>query len=313
MFRDISEHRKLMFFASPKISYTSAQYEESKLSEQFKDITIYKNLPNDPDKLYPTLIYIPGTAFVALEKNYTNFICSCIAQLTNCQVISIKHKLAPENKPISILNGLYRVIKKILNNENSTLLQIDRNRISIGGYSSGGNLAILIAIKALRDGLVFNNQILISPITDLSRTISKNNKYLEFEDKDYIISKQFVEWFLELYLQKSIDRINPNLSPYWCNTQILKQLSATYLTFGEFDRFRGDAELYAQKLRSINVPVYEIMFPKETHGLLWKNNEVIYSVAKQLKYLLEPEFIEKPLNFNNNIKKRINKPTLNNS
>lgn len=309
MFRDIFKHRKLIFSYAPKVSYTSLQYKESKLSEQFKDITIYKNLPNDPDKLYPTLIYIPGTAFVALEENYTNFICSCIAQLTNCQVIAIKHKLAPEHNPISILNGLYHVIKNLLSEKHSTLLQIDRSRISIGGYSSGGTLAVLMAIKAKANGLVFNHQILISPVTDLSRTITKNTKYQTFEDQDYVIHEQFVKWFLDLYLPNSIDRKNPTLSPYWCNSEILKQLSATYLTFGEFDRFRGDAELYAQKLRSINVPVYECMFSKETHGLLWKNNEVICSVAKQLKCLLEPEFIEKPLTSKNNknIKKRIKK------
>ena len=296
MYRNISEHRELISSLSPKISYTSAKY---KLNDYFfKDITIYKNLDNDPQDLYPTFIYIPGTAFVASEEGYTNFICSCIAQLSNCQIIAVKSKLAPEYTPISIFNELYYVVKNLLSDQNSALLKIDRNRISIGGYSSGATLAILIAIKAKSNGLVFNNQILISPLTDLSRNISKNSKYKNFEVRDHCISEEFVEWFLDLYLPDSINKIDPRISPYWCNSEILKQLPATYLTFGEFDRFRGDAELYAEKLRSSNVSVYKIMFPQETHALLWKNTQVICSVAKQLKYLLQPGSIEKTLIFN---------------
>lgn len=292
-YRNISEHRELISSLYPKISYISAQYKKINLNEQFNDLTIYKNLDNDLENLNPTYIFIPGTAFIASEEGYTNFICSCITQLSNCQVIVVKPKLAPEYKPISILNELYYVIKNLLNDENSTLLQIDRNKIAIGGYSSGATLAILIAIQAKADGIVFNNQVLISPLTDLSRTISKNSKYQEFEAKDHCIGEEFVEWFLDLYLPDSINKIDPRISPYWCNPEKLKQLSATYLTFGEFDRFRGDAELYADKLSSINVPVYKIMFPQENHALLWKNNQVICSVAKQLKFLLQPVNIEK--------------------
>ena len=287
MHRTIYEHRKIVPSLSPKASHPDLIY------KNLENIVVYRKESNISK--YPTFLYIPGTAFVASETGYTNFICNYIAQLSDFQVIAIKHKLAPEYKPHDIVNKLYCVIKLLLDPKNNNFLNIDRTKVVIGGYSSGATFATLIAIKAKKDGLLISYQILISPVTDLSRSIRINSKYQELENKDHIITERFVEWFLNLYLPNSINRQDPKISPYWTPKNKLINLSPTYLIFGEFDRFRSDTELYGENLTSAKVPTFKIMFEKENHGLLWENPQVTRTLSAELKYLFKPKPIERPI------------------
>jgi acetyl esterase/lipase len=235
---------------------------------------------------YPTLFYFPGTAFIASETSHTHFVCSHLAKLSNCQVIVIKHQLAPEWKPYEIIASTLNILKMITNPYYAKKFDIDFNKIAVAGYSSGGTLAAQLCLRAKNFKFKITRQILISPVLDLAR-ISKG--FEDFERQDNIISETFVEWFLHLYAPAAKQKKDPNLSPYWASKQQLAALPPTDIIVGEFDRFRGDAEGFGKKLSAEMNNSCLFMFKDEKHGLMWQNLQVTQAVAARVRIAFHAE------------------------
>ncbi|WP_083827689.1 alpha/beta hydrolase [Rickettsiella massiliensis] len=226
------------------------------------------------NRIYPTVLHIRGTGYNAEARYYAYITCSHLANKSGCQVIDLDHRLAPEYPCPIGFNDIYASIKFII--KNSEQLKIDPEKIAISGYSSGGNFAALAAIQAKKDKLPISLQLLISPLTDLSRSLKK---YSHFENKDSFPSS-LAQWFITLYLQDACNPEDPTVSPYWSND--LNKLPPTYFLFGEFDRFRSDSEGYRNKLVKAGVWTHTSIFKREKHSFFWHNIRVIETMATQL-------------------------------
>ena len=186
-------------------------------------IRIYR--PKNISAPYPTLFYVPGTAFVAREIAFTGVICTHIAEQSNCQVIVINHRLAPEDQFPKGLDDAYNLLRFFVKAP-KFLFKIDNTKMAIVGYSSGGNFAASMAMQGKEEGLLITRQILISPMLDLLRSLKDFKN--DFEDKDTTITDEFVEWFLDLYLPEGINPQNPWLSPFWHKPKRLQGLPACF-------------------------------------------------------------------------------------
>lgn len=245
----------------------------------------------------PTFFYVPGTGFVAWETSFTDVICSHIAEKAHCQVIAIYHRLAPENKFPAGYKDAYRIMKALLQ-ASSRAFEIDHHNVGLGGYSSGANLAALMAIQSMKAKLPIRYQALVSPIIDLSRSLRVSEKYKhlkEFEDRDQAITEEFTRWVLDLYLPEDINRKEPYISPFWQDNKRIRELPPTDIIYGEFDRTRIDSTAWEEKLKSENVPVASFMFDKEDHSLIWHRIEVIETIAQRLKQVFGTEPIPRSL------------------
>jgi acetyl esterase len=145
--------------------------------------------------------------------------------------------LAPESKfPIPVEES-YQVYEWLL--KNADLLNIDPERITIGGDSSGGNIAAAVCLMA-RDRknakIVF--QLLINPALDLS-----------VYDESYGNMK----WFREQYLRDEKDITSPYASPLLAKN--LEDLPAAFIVVGEHDALRAEGEAFGRKLREAGVSV----------------------------------------------------------
>lgn len=258
-------------------------------------VKIYR--PSADNNPLPTFFYVPGTAFIAWETAFTHVICSHIAEKANCQVIAIYHRLAPENRFPTGYKDAYRILRAILQTP-PHLFKVDRHNVALGGYSSGGNYAAQMAIQAKKAELPIRYQALISPMVDLSRHITCMEKYKnlkEFEDKDKVITQEFINWFIELYLPDLINPASPQISPFWQNSASIRGLPPTDIIFGEYDRFRSDSEAYIEKLKAYDVSVERLMIGGEDHSFLWYKMEVIELIAGRLKIAFENYSIPRPL------------------
>lgn len=246
-------------------------------------IKIYR--PNDVQlDTYPTLLHIPGSAFTALEDGFSDASLSHIAQKSGCQVILINHRLAPECPFPTPLLDVYQIILWLL--DNAARFKINKDCIISSGYSSGGTIAAATTYWAKKAGLPICSQILISPVTDLSRSLKE---YKADEDLDNIIPNHFVEWFLSKYIPKNTDLQDPNLSPYYQEDVAI--LPPTDIIFGQFDRFKSDAIAYGKKLDSAKVPLTCWQFFKEKHGLFWHNMQVLDCIAARLRQICHNTFV----------------------
>ncbi len=250
---------------------------------------IYRPFHFTQGKSYPTVLHIRGTGFNTSARYYAHITCSHLTEKSNCQVIDIDHRLAPEYPYPIGLDDIYSSIKYII--KHAKALRIDLEKIAILGYSSGGNFAALAAIRAKKDKLPITLQFLVSPVIDLSCSLKK---FVHFENKDSF-PPWLTQWFIKLYLPDTYDPKSPEVSPYWSNE--LTHLPPTYFLLSEFDRFRSDGEAYRDKLGNANVWTHLSVFKKEIHSFYWRNIRVNETIATQLRMGFNLFTIPKPLTY----------------
>lgn len=280
--RTLSEHRERVDHSKPDVPVAQDvsidSFSVSRGIEDSLEITLFR--PKESrEQLYPTLFYIPGTAFVAREKSFTKVVCSHLALASASQVLVLTHRLAPEVQIQDMFDDLLYGLTKCLSS--SDALKIDLRRVTLSGYSSGGNLAIQLMLAANKQGLGITKHVLFSPLADLSRA---TKGFELFEKKDEAISEEFVRWFLRhTFTSAQADRRATYVSPFWHSRNEFEGLAPTDLIFGEFDRFRGDSEGLVHKLSNVGVSVDRLMVKDADHSYLWYKLSVIYLVGQRLR------------------------------
>jgi acetyl esterase len=245
-------------------------------------VVVYRPKISRP-ALYPTIFHVPGSAFHTLNPYFAHVTCSQLAEKSNCQVIVINHRLAPEFPFPTGQEDAYQVFCKLLD---VSKLCIDKENIFLSGYSSGGAFASVIAHRAAQRNIPIKKLFLISPVTDLSGAEETQKK--ELEDKDKAVSMSFIESMKSYYLYHlpptGKNLRHPELSPYWANH--FKQFPSTYVVCGGHDRLIGNSLAYVTKLRQSNVKVDITVLEGENHGSFWYSIKKIELIARALRDLV---------------------------
>lgn len=216
---------------------------------------------NSNNQNHPALIYFFGGGFVWGSLDTHDTICRDLTHATNCKVISISYRLGPEYKfPIAV-NEAYTATKWIFNNADK--LNIDPKKIAISGYSAGGNLAALTAIKARNDGLHLAYQILMCPWLDLSCSFPSYKKNAQ---SYYILDQLTLDFCVKHYLPKEISAKDPHVSPIW--EKNLSNLPPTLIITAEFDPFIDEDEQYANKLLASGVKASHSCYKGQIHAFI---------------------------------------------
>lgn len=132
----------------------------------------------------------------------------------------------------------------------ATEFQGDPSRVSVGGDSSGGNLAAVIALMARDQGspkLAF--QLMMFPSTDFRLSTPS----MEELGEGYNVTKQQMIWIRNNYLPNQAEWTNPLASPLLVPD--LSSLPPALIIYAEYDPLRDDAEAYATRLKEAGVSV----------------------------------------------------------
>lgn len=284
----ITQHRERVFAAKPAHEPADVPFFDILVpaGENIKiPVTIY--MPKEPREAeLGTLFFIPGTGFIAQENKFTRVMASHICATSNCQVIVINHRLAPENQFPDGIIDCYNVFKFFVKHMPHRFL-INQNAVAIGGYSSGGNFAISVAMKAKEEGLPLKRVILLSPMVDLSRALSRGFENIQNLDTD--ITEEFVNWCVELYTPKNVSLKSAAISPFWHKKErfnVLRNVGIDFLVGGD-DRCFGDTEYFEQKLRHNGVHTTKEILPNEKHSYGWHNLKIADLIAKRLRAAFE--------------------------
>ena len=92
-----------------------------------------------PDKKQACLLFFHGGGWVLNDLETHDYLCKSIAKKVEIVVISIDYRLSPENKYPAAIEDAYTAF--IWTYLNANLLNIDTNKIAVGGDSSGGTQA----------------------------------------------------------------------------------------------------------------------------------------------------------------------------
>jgi acetyl esterase len=218
-------------------------------------IRIYSN---GPAARGGVLVYFHGGGWVFGSINTHDGVCRALARRTQCTVVSVEYRLAPEHRFPAAIEDAWDSVEWTF--EHQVDLGMQKPCIAVGGDSSGGNLAAVAALRARDVGLPLYFQLLVYPVADCH---SDTASYHEFAN-GYGFTRNEMQWFLDHYLNSPADRENPTASPLL--SRDLSGVAPALVITCEYDVLRDEAEAYADRLRAAGVPVRCSRYDGLIHG-----------------------------------------------
>jgi acetyl esterase/lipase len=211
----------------------------------------------DGDDKQPCLIYMHGGGFMQGSPETHWDITSRLAAWSRQTVISVDYAKSPEHPFPAAADQVEAVVR--WTHANAADLNIDPNRIAIGGDSAGGNLAAAIAL-VLRDEVPLIAQLLIYPACDYDRT---RPSYLENPNGPIVIPDGKVE---AMYCPNPTDLKSPRVAPLLAENHA--GLPPAFVLVAEHDPLRDSGVAYAEAMSAAGVPVTLDMGKGLIHGYL---------------------------------------------
>jgi acetyl esterase len=239
------------------------------------DIRAQLYIPDSPEPV-PTMVYMHGGGWVIGNHTSVDELVRVLVNRSGCAALSVDYRLAPEHKFPAALNDVQSALLWVI--DNASTWGLDRNRLAVGGDSSGANLAAAASLFCRDHGgppLVF--QLLVHPALDRNYLTTS---YQFFGDGVLsALSTADVMSFHNHYVNRPEDLENPYVSPL--RAESLAGLPRTLLICAEIDPLLDDSIEYAQRLGQVGVPVEMHVYPGMFHGF-WRMGGVLAEARQAL-------------------------------
>jgi acetyl esterase len=206
-------------------------------------------------------VYFHGGAFMfgsALSGNDDHMLATR-AQAAGCVVASVEYRLAPEHRFPAGVEDCYRVLCGLV--EAADELGVDPARVTVGGASSGGNFAAVVALmSAERGGPALLLQLLEVAGTDLTKTSHAWRNPAEGHDT----TREADLALIDMYLNNLPERAHPHASPLFAPD--LSGVAPAYVMNAEYDPRRDECEAYVARLHDAGVSATARAFEGHVHG-----------------------------------------------
>ncbi|MCH7323926.1 alpha/beta hydrolase [Solibacillus sp. MA9] len=222
-------------------------------------IRIYKPVQQDTE--LPVLLWIHGGGYILGSIEDNDHLCVQVVETSNCVVVSVDYRLAPEHPYPAPLEDCYSALTWIA--EHAKELQVDANRIGVAGASAGGGLTAgltLLARDRAYPSICFQMP-LYPMINDGNDTPSAN------EIKEGMIWNQKTNdfgWTCYLGDLHGKDDVPIYAAP--SRAEDYSNLPYTYTCVGQLDPFRDETIAYVTKLAQAGVDVEFHLYPGAYHG-----------------------------------------------
>lgn len=238
----------------------------------------------------PTLVFFHGGGFLYGGLDSHDAPCRFLAEQADVQVIAVDYRLAPEAIAPAALVDCIAAHEWVV--AHASELDVDPDRIAVGGDSAGGNLAIGVAQAAARNGTPLAFQLLIYPMTHLeSQTPSK-----ELFGTGFYLDVPFMNAASDHYAPTPELKVDPRVSPLLGD--IPPGLAPAYLCTAGFDPLRDEGEAYAAKVAASGAQIEVRRFGGEIHGFLnivgvgSESKACVLEIADALRKGLSPRVVE---------------------
>jgi acetyl esterase/lipase len=220
----------------------------------------------------PVMVFFHAGGYVFGDPEGLDSFCRLICREAGCLVASVDYRRAPEAKFPAAHDDSYAATLWI--DAHADALGIDRNRIAVGGNSSGGTLAISVASMALdRDGPGICQQMLWYPGVG-SAGDTQSMKDLS---EGYFLNSGLMKWSMGHYLNDPSEMHNPLIQPLLRDD--LSGLPPTFLMTAGFDPRRDDNRIYAERLAAAGVKTEFRCLNSTIHGCMFMLAGIDVAVA----------------------------------
>lgn len=217
---------------------------------------------------HPVLVYFHGGAFFLGSLNTHDHVARELANATQCAVVSVDYRLAPEHAFPAGLNDCYAVVQWIAKHGRNPEQGIgwDGQTLAVAGDSSGGTFVAAVAAKAHDEGLrCITHQLLFYPSLDLDFDPERYES-LKTNAVGYGLETALLKPFNGFYLASGADPADPLVSPI--KRRDLHGLPPAFIVTAEHDPLRDEAELYGRLLSKAGVPVTVRRYESAGHGFV---------------------------------------------
>lgn len=285
-------------------------------------VRVYTPTGECDERGWPVLVWFHGGGWVNGGLNNGTDLCSwvcqgmtidtslccvvlrCVSDLmlgARCKVVTVDYGLAPENPfPIAVEDAIDSF--RWAASEPAELGKIDTSRISIGGTSSGGNIAIAAAIAASNPGAPLPTAkpslpstaqhppaslLLFIPVVD--NTATAEDVWKPNAETAPWLTPERLSWYRKLYLPRDEDCKSWDSSPNYAPDPLLKNLPKTWIAAAEMDLLAPEAVAFGEQLKGLGVEVDTLVVEGATHsilslhGIIDRGREMIGSAVKHLQ------------------------------
>lgn len=205
----------------------------------------------------PTLVYFHGGGWCFGSINSCARFCSGLAATGKAIVIAADYPLAPENRYPIGLNFCVEAVEFALTN--AADWGSSPELVSVGGDSSGGNLAIAATMRLANQNHRVKSLVLFYPVV---KAFCDNSPSWSKYGNGFGLDSNLMDAFNKAY---TTTPGLPDISVADAGDWALSQLPDILLIAAERDILRDQGREFAKKLESLNVGITRIEIPGAVH------------------------------------------------
>ncbi len=225
------------------------------------DVRVRHYRPAGQPGVVPCLYWIHGGGHVLGQIEQDDPVMDHIVETVGCGVVSVDWRRAPEHPFPAPMDDCYAGLS--WTHRNAAELDLDPDRIAIGGASSGGGSAAGLALLARDRGEIpVCFQLLVYPMLD-DRNVTPASLGCT-EPRVWNRASNLIGWRCYVGDAAGTDEVSPYAAP--TRATDLTGLPPAYLPVGDLDLFIDEDIEYAQRLQQADVPTELHVYPGGIHG-----------------------------------------------
>jgi acetyl esterase len=214
--------------------------------------------PGEPGRARPVHIQLHGGGFYGRFPAQDEHIAAYIASDVGAVVVSVDYDVTPQVRFPVAEEECYDVAVWV--NATGAVNGWDTSRISVGGFSAGGKLAMNVCQLAYAEKrfrpCALASAFAVADVTRTDRTSAKPNAKISRGLQRLVKATYFID----------VSRLaEPIASPLW-DEHLALALPPTLIMTGEHDTLADEMDLIAETLRAAGVPVVHRRFAGTDHG-----------------------------------------------
>ncbi len=208
----------------------------------------------------PVLLYFHGGGFTVGSIATHDLLCRQLSHLAGCAVVSLDYRLAPEHKFPTAAHDAWDALQWL--RANALHLDLDGQRLAVGGDSAGGTLAATCAVLARDADLRLLLQLLIYPGCAAHQDTPSHRKFAQ----GFVLGEAQISWFFGHYVRSRADRDDWRFAPL--NAPDVDGVAPAWVGLAECDPLVDEGVMYADKLRASGVSVDLEIYRGVTHEFI---------------------------------------------
>ena len=228
-------------------------------------VKVYR--PKDARGKLPVVMFFHGGGFMTCSVETHDFVPAYLAANAGVMCFNVEYRLAPEHKFPTGLEDCYAACKWVASE--AERFQIDPEKMTVCGDSSGGNFAAVLSLMARdRGDLKLWKQVLIYPATELAGAVEKQSAkvYAPVGGESDGPSPMLVAYLTDLEQVK-----DPYVSPLLAED--LTHLPEALFIEAECDALVDDGLMYAKRLQDAGGKVECHIYKGMPHAFILRTYE----------------------------------------